>query len=160
MTLSKVTPHVSIQWCSMGPSPAQSCQHLPRGIFGRDTPTETTRRGRGSQSGWTRWTRAPQYHNPRRNKTGRFLGSKQGRIFSRGRIFKKISKILSTFFLGRPNWFSELYQSSTKTLFWPNFLRNRQSFEKTGQKRRFRHFWKILTKNCVFSAPPSPPPQN
>ena len=35
-----------------------------------------------------------------------------------GADFQKFSKILSFFFLGRPNWFSELSQSTKKTLFW------------------------------------------
>ena len=75
------------------------------------------------------------------------------RIFSRGeRIFKKFSKILTTFFfLGRSDWFSELSQSSKKTLFWPNFLRRRQFFEKTGQKSRFwALFGKFWQKKRVF----------
>ena len=44
------------------------------------------------------------------------------RIFSRGgRMFKKVWKILSTFFLGRPDWLVDFSQSTTKTLFWPKF---------------------------------------
>ena len=80
------------------------------------------------------WKTAPPRVNPR-SAPGVQAGADLG--FSRGgRIFKKISKVLSTFFLGRPNWFSELFQSTKKTLFRPKFLRRKQNFEKTGQKRR------------------------
>ena len=41
-------------------------------------------------------------------------------------FLKKISKILSTFFLGQPSWFSELPQTTIKTLLWPKFLRRSQ----------------------------------
>ena len=68
--------------------------------------------------------------------------------FSRGgggRIFKKFSKILTTFFfLGRPNWFFELSQSTVLPLFWQSFLRRRQIFEK---------FWQ---KNSIFFGARSP----
>ena len=62
------------------------------------------------------------------------------RIFSRGGgIFKKNSKILTTFFLGRPNWFFELSQSSVLPLFWLSF------WKKNSQKSRFwalfKTFW-------------------
>ena len=83
--------------------------------------------------------------------------------FSRGggRIFKKKSKILTTFFLflGRPNFF-ELSQSTVLPLFWQNFLRRRQIFEKkNSQKSRFRHFLENFDqKNAFFSA--RDPPQN
>ena len=79
------------------------------------------------------------------------------KIFSRGgggRIFKKFSKILTTFvFLGRPNWFFELSQSTVLPLLWQNFLRRRQSFEKTVKKAVFGQFWKRFQ-------PPPPPPLN
>ena len=67
------------------------------------------------------------------------------RIFSRGwggggggggggwRIFKKISKFLSTFFSGRRNWLSELSWSSIETVDRPNF---RALFGKAWQKNR------------------------
>ena len=74
-----------------------------------------------------------------------------------GQISKKNSKILSTFFLGRPHLLFELSQSTKKSLFWPHFLCRRQSFEKTGQKRRFYAlFGKFWPKNRVFSARASP----
>ena len=38
-------------------------------------------------------------------------------------------------FLGRPNWITKLSQSIYKNLFWPNFVRRRQTFEETVQKR-------------------------
>ena len=63
----------------------------------------------------------------------------RGGSFSRGgggRIFKKISKILTTFFLGQPNWFFELSQSTVLPLFWQYFLRRRQIFEKTVKKQK------------------------
>ena len=81
--------------------------------------------------------------------------------FSRGgrRIFKKFSKILTTFFfLGRSDWFSELSQSSKKTLFWPNFLRRRQFFEKKVKKAVFGHFENLTKKIAFFLA--RGPPQN
>ena len=55
-------------------------------------------------------------------------------------------KILSTYFLGRPNWFSELSQINVKTLYWPTFRRRRQIVQKAGQKGVFMQFWKISTK--------------
>ena len=55
------------------------------------------------------------------------------------------------FFLGRPNLFSELFQSTTKTLFCQKFLRRRQNVEKTGQKKAFLGtFWKLFTKTSRF----------
>ena len=45
---------------------------------------------------------------------------------------------------------SELSQSIKNILFWPNFLRRWQKLAKTGQKRRFRCFLKILSKNHIF----------
>ena len=81
------------------------------------------------------------------------------RIFSReGWIFEKFSKILTTFFfLGRPNWFFELSQSTVLRLFWQNFLRRRQIFEKTVKKNRFwALFEKFWQKNCVFFGARSP----
>ena len=43
--------------------------------------------------------------------------------------------------------------SPIKTLFWPNFLRQRQKFEEKNAKKVFLGtFWKILAKNCIFSA--------
>ena len=73
--------------------------------------------------------------------------------FSRGgradfqKIFQKFDDL---FFLGRPNWFlfSRLSQSSILPLFWQNFLRRRQIFEKT--------VWKILTKKLRFFGARSP----
>ena len=60
--------------------------------------------------------------------------------FSDGRpIFKKIFKILSTFFLGRPNLFFELSQST--------ILKN---FEKTGQKRHFYALFGSVDQKIAF----------
>ena len=39
-----------------------------------------------------------------------------------------------------PNGFSELSQSTKKTLFWSNFVRRRRNFEKQAKKGVFRHF--------------------
>ena len=62
------------------------------------------------------------------------------RIFSRGVGF-------SEKFLGRPNWCSELSQSTKKTLLWLKFLRRTQNFEKTF----LGTFWKIITRpNCAL----------
>ena len=65
-------------------------------------------------------------------------GADLSRIFSRGggggRILKKISKILTTFFF---------FPSSPKAVKRPNFLRRRQFFEKTGQKKPF---WALFGK--------------
>ena len=76
------------------------------------------------------------------------------KIFSRGGgggFSKNFRKFWRSFFLGRSDWFSELSQSSKKTLFWPNFLRRRQFLEKTGQKKLFLGtFWKTLTKKSRF----------
>ena len=82
------------------------------------------------------------------------------RVFSRGGewIFKNFSKILTTFFfLGWPNWFFELSQSTVLPLFWQNFLRRRQIFEKTVQKAVFGHFLKNFDKTSRFFLTRAPP---
>ena len=59
-------------------------------------------------------------------------------IFSRG--WGGFSKHFRNFFrnfLGRPNWFSELSQSTEKSLIWPKFLRCTQNWIKNCPKRRF-----------------------
>ena len=53
-------------------------------------------------------------------------------------------------FLGGPNWFSELSQTTIKTLIRPNFLRRRQSFEKRPKKAFIDTFWKNSTKKLRF----------
>ena len=61
------------------------------------------------------------------------------RIFSRGgggRIFKKFSKISSTFFLSRLNWNYELSQSTKKTLFLYSFPHGK-FLKQTGKKSVF-----------------------
>ena len=65
------------------------------------------------------------------------------RIFSRGggadfqKVFENFEDLFSSF-LGRPNLIFELSQSTVLPLFWQNFLRRRQIFEKkNSQKRRF-----------------------
>ena len=85
------------------------------------------------------------------------------RIFSRGGggFSKKIRKFWRPFFfLGRPNWFLELSQSTFLPPFWLNFLCRRQIFEKkNSQKSRFwALFEKFWQKNCVFLA--RAPPQS
>ena len=69
------------------------------------------------------------------------LGSGADLGFSRGggggADFQKIFENFVDLFFGRPNSFFELSQSTVLSLFWPNFLRRRQNFEKIGQKRRF-----------------------
>ena len=85
-------------------------------------------------------------------KSGADLGFSRG-----GLIFKKISKILTTFFLGRPNRFFELSQSTILPLFWQNFLCRRQILKKNSQKSRFwALFAKILTKKSRFFGAGSP----
>ena len=54
------------------------------------------------------------------------------------------------FFLGRPNRFFELSQRVVLPLFRQNFLRRRQTFEKTVKKAVFRHFLKIFDKTIGF----------
>ena len=63
---------------------------------------------------------------------------------------------LSTFFLGRPNWFCELSETSIKTQTWPNFLRRRQIFEKGQIKAFLGSFRKTLTKKLRFFGARSP----
>ena len=77
------------------------------------------------------------------------------RIFSWGRIFNTFLKILSTFFiLGRSKRYSELSQSTKKTLFRPKLLRQRQKFEQKQAERVFLGtFWKNFTKNRFFAPP-------
>ena len=70
----------------------------------------------------------------------------------RGGGFSKKSWNFSWLLLGRPNWFFELSQITLKTLFWPNFLRRGQLFQKTVQKAFLGTFWKISTKKLRFSA--------
>ena len=48
------------------------------------------------------------------------------------------------------NWFSEPFQSSTKTLFWPKLLRRRQDFEKTSQKGCFRQFLENFQQKIII----------
>ena len=83
------------------------------------------------------------------------LGGSMSRIFSRGggggggAVFQKIFKTLLTFFLCRKNWFSELSQSTKKSL----FKNSPQAifFLKNDQKMLFLDaFWKIFTKKIAF----------
>ena len=82
-----------------------------------------------------------------------FLRKTRGgsRIFLRGGWF---SKTMATFFLGRPNWFSELSQTTIRTLIWPNFLRRSPIFEKRPKKAFLGTFWKISTKKFAPSRSP------
>ena len=61
--------------------------------------------------------------------------------YSRGERGGGGAEILSTFFLVRPNWFSELSQITIKTPFWPNFLRRMQIFEKNRPRKTFLGFF-------------------
>ena len=74
--------------------------------------------------------------------------------FSRGRGGFSIKKIENFddlfFFLGRPNRFFELSQSSKKTLFWPIFLRRRQFLKKQVKKAVFGQFLENLDKKTRF----------
>ena len=74
----------------------------------------------------------------------------RSRMFSRGRrIFKKKFKNFAEIFLGRPNWFSELFPSTKKTLFWPKF------FEKQAKKAFLGTFLENFDqKNWVARSPP------
>ena len=79
-----------------------------------------------------------------------------------GWIFKKEFESFVDFFLGRPNWFSELSQSSTKTLKGPVsskfYFANKILQKKQTKKALFGTFWKMLTKKSRFfdaRAPPS-----
>ena len=67
------------------------------------------------------------------------------RFFSRGG-----GRILTTFFLGRPNWLFELSQSTVLPLFWQNFLRRRQIFEKTVKKAVFGHLLENFDQKIAF----------
>ena len=51
---------------------------------------------------------------------------------------QKISKILSTFFLGRPNKFSELSKIMMKTPFLPHFLRRKQILAPKAPLEKFK----------------------
>ena len=75
------------------------------------------------------------------------------RIFSRGgRIFKKFSKILTTFFffLGRPNWFFELSQSPYFAPILAKFSAPQANFWKNSQKAVFGNFLKNFDKKIAF----------
>ena len=64
---------------------------------------------------------------------------------------QKLFKIFNEFFLGRPNYFFELSETTVKTLIRQNFLPcSRQIVEKKGQKAVLRLTRKIMYKNCVF----------
>ena len=64
---------------------------------------------------------------------------------------KNFRKFWRPFFLDRSDWFSELSQSSKKTLFWRNFLRRRQFFEKKQVKKAvFGHFLENFDKKNAF----------
>ena len=90
-----------------------------------------------------------------------YLGADLG--FSRGGggggadLWKNFQK-LWRLFLGRPTWFSKLSPSSQQTLFWPKFLRRRQSLKKQAKKGVFRHLLESFDQKVVFfrSAPPPP----
>ena len=75
------------------------------------------------------------------------------RIFSRGGgggFKKKFENLDDLFFLGRPNSFFELSQSSVLPPFWLNFLHRRQIFEKIVKKVVFGHFLKNFDKKIAF----------
>ena len=100
------------------------------------------RRGRGKEK------EPAKFHN-----TWQGPGADVG--FSRGgRIFKKFSKILSTLFLflGRPNWFFELSQSTALPYFSQNFCTAGKILKKKKHAKKgvFRHFLESLTKKLRF----------
>ena len=80
------------------------------------------------------------------------------RIFSRegGGFSKNFPTFWRLFFLGRPNWFFKLSQSTVLPLFLLNFLCRRRIFEKTVKKAVFEHFEKCWQKNRVFFGARSP----
>ena len=64
-----------------------------------------------------------------------------------GRIFK----ILSTFFLGRPNWFSELCKRTKKFLLMPKFLRRAgKILKKQPEKAFLGTFWNFFNQKFAF----------
>ena len=69
------------------------------------------------------------------------LPSKQRRIkdflVGGGRIFKNFRNFCRPIFFGRPEMIFRPSQSTKKTVFWSNFLRRRQNFEKQAKKKRF-----------------------
>ena len=70
--------------------------------------------------------------------------------FQSERLTTELSTSQKFFFLGRRNWFFELSQSTVLTLFWQNFLRRRQIFDKTVKKAVFGHFLKNFDKKIAF----------
>ena len=82
------------------------------------------------------------------------------RIFSRGGAdFQKSFQNFDLFsFLGRPNRFFELSQSTVLPLFWRNFLRRREIFEKRVKKAVFGHCLKNFDKKNRFFLARAPPP--
>ena len=60
--------------------------------------------------------------------------------------FQKNFQNFDDFFLDLPNRFFELSQNTFLPLFWLNFLRCRQIFEKTVKKAVFGHFLKNFDK--------------
>ena len=79
------------------------------------------------------------------------------RDFLEGGWFSKKLRKFCRFFLGRSNWFSELSQSTTKTLFWPKRLRRRRNFEKTGHESVFRHILEKFDQKIAFFLRALPP---
>ena len=71
-----------------------------------------------------------------------------------GWIFKKEFESFVDFFLGRPNWFSELSRSSTKTLKGPVsskfYFANKILQKKQTKKSAFRHFLENVDKKVAF----------
>ena len=59
-------------------------------------------------------------------------------------------------FLGWLNRTFELFQSTKKTLFWPNILRRRQNLEKTGQEGVLRYFLETFDRKIKFFGAHSP----
>ena len=68
---------------------------------------------------------------------------------------KEIENFDDLFFLGRPNWFFELSQSTVLPIFRQNFVRRSQILKKV-KKAFLGTFWEILTKKLRFFGACSP----
>ena len=66
------------------------------------------------------------------------------------RHFLRENFLKTDLFLSRTNWFSELSQSSTKTLYWPNFCASGKFLKKQAKKVVFRQFLKFFDQKLRF----------
>ena len=98
------------------------------------------------------WPKLKKYAVDKSSRQGADLG------FSRGAAdFQKMFRNFDDLFLGRPNRFFELSQSTVLPLFLQNFQRRRQIFEKTVKKAVFGHFLKNFDKKIAFFLARAPP---